>query len=70
MGYEDILVEQYGVYKKAKDIPFDKYQEEVVIKCTSGSGELVFYTPNGKRKPKSIKRREYLYIFLGQSDSF
>ena len=56
-GFADILVEQYGVYKKAKDIPFDSYEKEVIIKCTSGSGELVFYTPNGDRKPKSIQRR-------------
>ena len=56
-GYEDILVDLIGVYEKPKDILFDEIKEEAIIKCTSGSGENVFYNPVNHPNRKMIIRR-------------
>ena len=56
-GYEDILIPQLGVYKNAKEIPFKEYNEEVIIKCTSGSGENYFFTPDVNVDTKMIIKR-------------
>ena len=56
-GCEDILVDLIGVYEKAKDICFADIKEEAIIKCTSGSGENVFYNPKEPQNHKMIIRR-------------
>jgi len=56
-GYEDILVDLIGVYDKANEIKFEEINEEVIIKCTSGSGENVFYNPEQPQDVKGITRR-------------
>lgn len=56
-GYEDILIEQLGLYENAKDIPFDKYDCEVILKCTSGSGENIFFDPTKNNNIKMIVKR-------------
>lgn len=56
-GFENILIPQLGVYNNAKDIPFDKYNEEVIIKCTSGSGENFIFSPDKDNDVKMIVKR-------------
>lgn len=56
-GYEDILIEQIGVYNNAKEIQYDKIGCEAIIKCTSGSGENYFYDPSKENNVKLINRR-------------
>lgn len=56
-GFEDTLIEQLGVYDRPEDIPFASFREEVIIKCTSGSGENVFYDPANPVDPKMIIKR-------------
>lgn len=56
-GLSEILIEQYGVYDKAEDIPYGKINEESIIKCTSGSGENVFFDPHNPPDLKMLKRR-------------
>ncbi|MBQ9530755.1 MAG: glycosyl transferase [Eubacterium sp.] len=56
-GYEDILIPQIGVYNNAKEIPFDTFNEEIMLKCTSGSGENYFYSPDKKNDIKMIVKR-------------
>lgn len=58
--YEETLIPLLGLYENAEDIPFESYKDEVFIKCTSGSGENCFYTPNKiNEKKKIIKRLNY-----------
>ena len=57
LGLEHILIEQVALYKKAKDIKFDDFDCEVIIKSTSGSGQNVFYNPGSHKNQKMIKRR-------------
>ena len=56
-GYEDILIEQIGVYNNAKEIQYDKIGCEAIIKCTSRSGENYFYDPSKENNVKLINRR-------------
>ena len=56
-GLEHILIPQLGLYKNAKDIPFSEYNEEVIIKCTSGSGENYFFAPQKNNDIKMIVKR-------------
>lgn len=59
-GYSDILIEQMGVYNTPEEIPFDEIKEEVIIKCTSGSGENIFFDPKQNNNKKLIiKRMKY-----------
>ena len=68
-GCEETLIPQLGVYDNADLIPFEDFREEVIIKCTSGSGENVFYTPGRhasipairKRLNSALKRNPYLF---------
>ncbi|MBR3804356.1 MAG: carboxylate--amine ligase [Clostridia bacterium] len=57
LGYKDILIEQVGLYKKAKDIEFDSFDSEVIIKSTTGSGQNVFYDPKNPKNRKMVKAR-------------
>ncbi|MBE6786765.1 MAG: carboxylate--amine ligase [Ruminococcaceae bacterium] len=56
-GFEEILIPQVGLYNNAKEIPFKQYKEEVIIKCTSGSGENFIYSPTKDNDTKMIIRR-------------
>lgn len=56
-GYEDILVEQLGVYNNANEIPFSEIKDEVIIKCTSGSGENFFFNPIDNIDTKLLTKR-------------
>ncbi len=56
-GFESILIPQYGVYDNAKKIPFDEFKQEVIIKCTGGSGENVIFSPNVDTDTKMIIKR-------------
>lgn len=68
-GFESILIPQIGVYDNAKNIPFDKFKEEVIIKCTGGSGENFIFSPEAnpdrkmivKRMNYALKQNPYLY---------
>ena len=68
-GFENILIPQLGVYDNAKNIPFDDFKEEVIIKCTGGSGENFIFTPGSntntkmivKRMNYALKQNPYLY---------
>ena len=68
-GFESILIPQIGVYDNAKKIPFDEFKEEVIIKCTGGSGENFIFSPNTntdtkmitKRMNYALKQNPYLY---------
>ena len=44
-GFADILTELYGVYDKAEQVPLDKFQTDVFIKCNHGSGTNYIYRP-------------------------
>lgn len=54
-GYEDILIPQYAVLDSVKQLDFEKYHEEIVVKCTHNSGGHVFYDP---RKPLTKKQEK------------
>lgn len=57
-GFADILTEQVGgVYDNASQIPFDSFRDEVIIKCTSGSGENYFYDPKQKNNIRMIIKK-------------
>ena len=56
-GLEHILIQQLGLYNDAKDIPFSEYNDEVIIKCTSGSGENYFFAPQKNNDIKMIVKR-------------
>ena len=56
-GFEDILIPQFGVYDNAKQIPFETFKEEVIIKCTSGSGENYIYSTKSHNNEKMIIKR-------------
>lgn len=56
-GFSDILIPQLGVYKRSQDIPFESFDEEVIIKCTSGSGENFFFIPGKTTDIKMIIHR-------------
>ena len=56
-GLEHILIPQLGFYNDAKDIPFSEYNDEVIIKCTSGSGENYFFAPQKNNDIKMIVKR-------------
>lgn len=56
-GFEEILITQLGLYNNAKEIPFEQYNEEVIIKCTSGSGENFIYSPGKENDEKMIVKR-------------
>ncbi len=56
-GLENILIPQFGVYDNAKNIPFNELKEEVIIKCTGGSGENFIFSPNANVDKKMIIRR-------------
>ena len=68
-GFKDILIPQVGLYNNAKEIPFDQYIDEVIIKCTSGSGENYIFTPGKindtnmivKRMNYALKQNPYWY---------
>lgn len=68
-GFEDILIPQVGLYNNAKEIPFNQYVDEVIIKCTSGSGENYIFTPSKindtnmivKRMNYALKQNPYWY---------
>lgn len=68
-GFKDILIPQVGLYNNAKEIPFDQYVDEVIIKCTSGSGENYIFTPGKindtnmivKRMNYALKQNPYWY---------
>ncbi len=44
-GYEYILTELYGVYDDARDVPLEKFDREVFIKCNHGSGTNLIFSP-------------------------
>ncbi len=56
-GYEHILIPQIGVYENAKQMPFSSFKEDVIIKCTSGSGENYIFSPWAENDEKMIIRR-------------
>ena len=59
-GYEDILIPQYAVLDSVKQLDFEKYHEEIVVKCTHNSGGHVFYDPRKpltKKQEKTAKKR-------------
>ena len=58
--YENILIPQYAVLDSVKQLDFDKYHEEIVVKCTHNSGGHVFYDPRKpltKKQEKTAKKR-------------
>lgn len=56
-GYEEILIPQVGLYNNAKEIPFEDFNEEVILKCTSGSGENFIFSPTSTTDKKLIIKR-------------
>lgn len=44
VGYEDILLERYGLYTYAKEIEWDKLPEKFVLKTNHGSGGVIICT--------------------------
>lgn len=59
-GFVDILIPQVALYSSVKEIEFDKFEKEVVIKCTHNSGGHIFYNPfkpTDKSKLEIEKRR-------------
>lgn len=59
-GYEDILIPQYAVLDSVIQLDFEKYHEEIVVKCTHNSGGHVFYDPRKpltKKQEKTAKKR-------------
>ena len=45
-GFEDILTILFGVYENARDVPINKYDHDVFIKCNHGSGTNLIYNPS------------------------
>ena len=45
-GFESILTELIGVYDDARDVPIERFDHEVFIKCNHGSGTNLIYKPN------------------------
>lgn len=43
-GYGDLPCEEYGIYDKPEEIPFDKLPDRFVIKTTNGSGTNIICT--------------------------
>ena len=56
LGYEDILIPQVAIFDKATDIDFSIFNEEVIFKCNSGSGENCFYNPIDNVKKQSSQK--------------
>ena len=64
-GYENILVPQVDVFDDIKKLDFNRYSEEVVVKCNHNSGEHIFYDPANpmSKKELRIRMRKLNYIF-------
>ena len=56
-GYEDTLVELYGVYDRFEDIEFDKLPSRFFIKTTHGSGTNIIYDKNKPFDYKKYKKK-------------
>ena len=60
-GCEDILIPQVGVYKDARDIPFDSFDRPVFLKCNHMSGANKIYDPANPFDRKAfIKKFNFL----------
>lgn len=66
-GLSDILVELYGVYDKAEDIPFDKLPEKFVLKTSNGSGTNIICRDKSNLSQNKII--EKVNNFLKQSSA-
>lgn len=66
-GLSDILVELYGVYDKAEDIPFDNLPEKFVLKTSNGSGTNIIC--KNKSKLSRTEVIEKVNRFLKQSSA-
>lgn len=58
-GYKDILIEQVGVYNSANEIDFNDFKEynEVIFKCTHGSGENFILSDKNRNDIKIFRKR-------------
>lgn len=69
-GYENILIPQLEIVKKADEIDFSKYDFEVVAKCNHNSGGHVFYNPKKQLTEKELKEKiRKLNFILGKNAS-
>lgn len=57
-GLKHILVKLYGVYERAEDIDFSKFDREVFLKINSGSGGNIIYDPK-----KPFNKRLFIIDF-------
>ena len=57
-GYEDILIDLYGVYDKFEDIDFDNLPDTFFIKTNHDSGHNIIYD---KSKPFDFKKNKKLF---------
>ncbi len=54
-GYEEILIPQLDVFDSVSKLFLDKYDTEVVVKCTHNSGGHIFYDPKVGIDDKELK---------------
>lgn len=66
-GLSDILVELYGAYDKAEDIPFDNLPEKFVLKTSNGSGTNIICKNKSKLSRNEVI--EKVNRFLKQSSA-
>lgn len=57
-GYEDILIDLYGVYDRFEDIEFEKLPSSFFIKTNHGSGTNIIYDKN---KPFDYKKYKKIF---------
>lgn len=56
-GFEDILLEQYGAWEDANQIPFNQLPERFILKANNGSGGHVICTDKSKLNiPETIEK--------------
>lgn len=67
-GFEDILVECYGVYDSFDEINFDKLPNQFVLKTTNASGQV--FICKDKAKLDREKVRELFSQWMSQSSTF
>jgi hypothetical protein len=55
-GYENILINNYGVYDSADDIEWEKFPEKYVLKCNHGSGYNII-VKDGNINKDEVKKK-------------
>lgn len=69
-GYEDILMPQMEVLESVDQLDFEKYDYEVVAKCTHNSGGHIFWDPNDPMPENDLKlSKERLDFILHHNPS-